>query len=833
MTVSPYASLFRKIGRDGDDRQPEGESPLREGFTLLFVDDEEGVLAAMRRIFLDENYEIRTASSASQALAILEKEPVHLMITDHRMPGMTGAELLKVVRERWPETIRIMLTGHADVSSIMGAVKDGAVYKFITKPWNDEDLRLTVSLALQQYVLLRENRKLREVARQQQERLKNYADIFAENRGMMGKILVDRGILKHEELERARRETLPGEFLTDTIVRLGLSTESMILKAMHEALSVEYVDLREVPLSSGAVRFLPRELCEKSRILPLKIDGRTLTLAMADPTDVYKCDNIAMLTGLRVIPLLAGSREILATLRECYGDGEGEERVEDGTDLEPVDEIDVVIEEEESEVDIAHLLDSSEVPPIIRIVNAIISEAVRFRASDIHIEPKTKYSLIRFRVDGLLHAKIRVPVELHPAVVSRIKILAKMDIAERRRPQDGRITVRSGTRIVDMRVSSLPTINGEKVVLRILDKSAAIRSLEELGVLPEDLEKIRIMARKPQGVIISTGPTGSGKTTMLYSILASIMDSSKNFETIEEPVEFFLEEANQVAVKEKIGLSFAQVLRSTLRQDPDVILVGEMRDFETADVAFKAALTGHLVFTTLHTNSSVASITRLIDIGIKPYIIASALQGIIAQRLVRRVCLDCREEIFPREEDLKLLTIPPERLRVVSRGKGCGRCGGSGYLGRLGIFEIFTMNDDYRRMVSGSYHEEDLIRHARGEGMRTLLEDGIEKVALGLTTLEELLRVLGPQVGNHRPCEGCGRMIDTKHLFCPYCGRFRHNYCRSCRIPLEEEWSRCPFCGAEKEIGGVMHRDNSSLRATPREGACSYNPETERNPFTN
>jgi len=803
--MSPYASLFRRIGKEGDDRRPEEDLPTRETFTLLFVDDEEGVLSAMRRIFMDENYEIRTASSAPDALAILEKETVHLMITDHRMPGMTGAELLKIVRERWPETIRIMLTGHADVNSIMGAVRDGAVYKFITKPWNDEDLRLTVSLALQQYVLLRENRKLRQVARQQQEKLKNYADIFAENRGMLGKILVDRGILTGDDLERARREMREGEFLSDTIVRLGLSTESVILKGVQEALSVEYVDLREVQLSAAAVRFLPRDLCERSRILPIRIDGRTLTLAMADPSDVYKCDNIAMLTGLRVVPLLAGSRDILAALREVYGEAGGEEEPDEVTDLEPVDEIDVVIEEEESEVDIAQLLGSSEIPPIIRIVNAIISEAIRFRASDIHIEPKTKYSLIRFRVDGMLHSKIRVPAELHPAVVSRIKILARMDIAERRRPQDGRITVRSGTRIVDMRVSSLPTINGEKVVLRILDKSASIRSLEELGVLPEDLEKIRIIARKPQGVIISTGPTGSGKTTMLYSILASIMDTSRNFETIEEPVEYFLEEANQVAVKEKIGLSFAQILRSTLRQDPDVILVGEMRDFETADVAFKAALTGHLVFTTLHTNSSVASITRLVDMGIKPYIIASALQGIIAQRLVRRICPDCREEIFPREEELRLLTIPPDRLRVVSRGKGCGRCGGSGYLGRLGIFEIFVMNDDYRRMVSGSYHEEELTRHARGEGMRTLLEDGIEKVARGLTTLEEILRVLGPQTGNHRPCDGCGRMIDTRHLFCPWCGTFRHNYCRSCRIPLEEEWSRCPFCGLEKDISDGTH----------------------------
>lgn len=799
--MARYANLFTSSAPadselSAGEAQPEGASP----FTLLFVDDEEGVLSAMRRIFMDENYEILTASSGEKALALLEKQTIQLIVSDHRMPGMTGAELLKTVKERWPETIRIMLTGHADVNSIMGAVQDGAVYKFITKPWLDEDLRLTVSLALQQYLLIHENRKLREVTRSQQQKIRTYAGIFEDNRGVMGKILVQEGVLRQEELERVRRETIEGEFLSDAIVRLGIANETRILKAMQNNLKIEYLDLREVQLQAAAVKFLPRELCERSRLLPVKLDGRQLTVAMADPSDVYKCDNISMLTGLKVIPLLSGSSEIMSQLKAFYGEKEHDE-LEDADDIyevEPLDEIDIVLDDEEKDVSIADLIGSSEVPPIIRIVNAVISEAVRYRASDIHIEPKTKYTLIRYRVDGMLQSKIKVPGDLHPAVVSRIKILAKMDISERRRPQDGRITVKTGTRIVDMRVSCLPTMNGEKVVLRILDKSAAIKTLADLGVLPEDLKKLNILARRPQGVIISTGPTGSGKTTMLYSILASIMDSHKNFETIEEPVEYFLEEANQVAVREKIGLTFAQVLRSTLRQDPDVILVGEMRDFDTADVAFKAALTGHMVFTTLHTNSSIASITRMMDMEIKPYIISSALQGIIAQRLVRRVCPDCREEQIPDQEQLGLLRIPPDKLKIVSRGKGCGRCNSTGYHGRVGIFELFVMNDDYRQMISGNYREGDLIQLARADGMRTLLEDGIEKARLGLTTLEELLRVLGPQVRNERTCEECGRLMDSKFLFCPHCGSFRHNYCRDCRLPLEEDWVRCPFCGKEK-----------------------------------
>jgi type II secretory ATPase GspE/PulE/Tfp pilus assembly ATPase PilB-like protein/FixJ family two-component response regulator/RNA polymerase subunit RPABC4/transcription elongation factor Spt4 len=797
--MSRYAKLFGEMEQPVTaERAVEQSSGEDAPFTVLFVDDEEGVLSAMRRIFMDENYQILTATSGEKALGVLETQLVHLLVSDHRMPGMTGAELLKTVKERWPETIRIMLTGHADVNSIMGAVQDGAVFKFITKPWNDEDLRLTVSLALQQYVLMHENRKLRELTRNQQQKIKTYSGLFDENRGLMGKILVQEGVLKQEELERTSKEMKSGEFVSDTVVRLGIASESRILKAMQHHLNIEYMDLREVQLQGAAVKFLPRELCEKNRILPIRLDERTLTIAMADPSDIYKCDNIAMMTGLKVTPLLSGSSEILSRLRSFYGDKVADlvAEVDDIADMEPVDEIDIILEEDDKDLNLAELIGSSEVPPIIRIVNSIISEAVRYRASDIHIEPKTKYTLVRYRVDGMLHSKIKVPAELHPAVVSRVKILAKLDISERRRPQDGRITVKTGSRIVDMRVSTLPTMNGEKLVMRMLDKSSAIKGLEELGVLPDDLSKIQLMARKPQGVIISTGPTGSGKTTMLYSILAAIMDSCKNFETIEEPVEYFLEEANQVAVREKIGLTFAQVLRSTLRQDPDVILVGEMRDFETADVAFKAALTGHLVLTTLHTNSSVASITRLMDMGIKPYIIASALHGIIAQRLVRRVCTACAGQVPPDPEQMRLLRITPAMLpATVARGAGCAKCNDTGYSGRVGIFELFTINEHYRQIITGNYQEADLLQLARSDGMRSLVEDGVEKVRRGLTTLAELLRVLGPHIGNERQCEECSRMIDGKFLFCPYCGTFRHHFCHRCHLPLEEDWVRCPLCG--------------------------------------
>ena len=799
-----YSHLFKTANSTSKGAEDAFESEVRplqpENFTLLFVDDEPGVLNALQRIFMDENYTILTADSAEKALKILAETPVQLLVSDHRMPGMSGAELLKVVREQYPEVIRIMLTGFADVNSIMGAVKDGAVYKFITKPWNDEDLRLTIALALQQFVLMRENRHLKELARQQQNKIKNYAGLFDENRGMLGDILLKAGLIRQDELTLARSRQETDEFLGDTLVRLGLVTESRLLMAMQKALGAEYLDLRDLVIPVNVGRCLPRELCEQSHLLPVKLDGTQLTIAMADPSDILKCDNLGRVTGLKVVSVLAAASQIHDRLQQLW---EAEEaQLDDYSDLEPLDEIDIILDEDEKEASIEELIGSSKVPPVIRIVNAIIAEAIRYGASDIHIEAKTKCSVIRFRIDGMLHAKIRIPSDLHAAVISRIKILARMDIAERRRPQDGRITVKSGTRIVDLRVSSLPTLNGEKMVMRILDKSSAIKKLNELGVLPDDLAKIAIISKKPQGVIITTGPTGSGKTTMLYSLLAAMQNPSKNFETIEEPVEYFLEEANQVSIHEKIGLSFAQVLRATLRQDPDVILVGEMRDFETADTAFKAALTGHMVLTTLHTNSAIASITRLIDMGIKPYILASALEGVIAQRLVRRVCDCCREAIEPNREQLELLRVPNDYFSGVAiyQGKGCVRCNNTGYKGRLGIYEIFLMSDEFRQLIGTNYKESELHLLARSNGMRTLLEDGLEKVRHGLTSMEEILRVVGPAVRLERQCGHCGRLMESRHLFCPYCGTFRQNCCSSCHQPMDDDWIVCPACGTRRAI---------------------------------
>jgi type II secretory ATPase GspE/PulE/Tfp pilus assembly ATPase PilB-like protein/FixJ family two-component response regulator len=800
--MSKYAGLFRDAGSDQSASNKEVldvDSTSQRQFTLLFVDDEENVLSSLKRIFMEENYIILTATSAAKALEIMEAKQVQLVITDHRMPVMTGAEMLKRIKETWPDTIRIMLTGYADVNSIMGAVKDGAVYKFITKPWNDEDLRLTVSLALQQYVLIKENRQLKVVARHQQATITKYAGLFDESRGMMADILIKEGVISKELVASAKKQREPSEFLGDTFVRLGLVTETSLVRVMQKNLGIDFVDLREAEINQAVVSLIPMDICLRHRIVPIRMTSGQLFLAMADPSDLMLCDNITRVTELNVVPYIAVSSEISAALAKISGQIISDSEMEDGLEIEPIDEIDIVIEDEEVEATVEELIGSSKVPPIIRIVNSIISEAIRYRASDIHIEPKTKYTVIRFRIDGMLHSKIKIPADLHPAVISRLKILAKMDISERRRSQDGRITVKAGTRIVDMRVSSLPTMNGEKIVMRILDKSAAIKSLDDLGVLPDDLRKINILSKKPQGVVIATGPTGSGKTTMLYSLLSSMMSTSRNFETIEEPVEYFLEDANQVSIQEKIGLTFAQVLRSTLRQDPDVILVGEIRDHETADVAFKAALTGHMVLSTLHTNSAIGSITRLIDMGIQPYIISSALEGIVAQRLVRKVCKNCATLVPPDSDLLELLRVPKGFFNEgVYVGRGCEACNKSGYHGRIGVYEVFIMNEDFRQIIGTDYKESEVLELAHLSGMHSLLEDALEKVRLGWTTLDEVLRVIGPNVTLERICQKCKRSIESKFVFCPFCGVVRENRCAHCHLPMDADWHHCPFCGEVK-----------------------------------
>jgi type II secretory ATPase GspE/PulE/Tfp pilus assembly ATPase PilB-like protein/DNA-binding NarL/FixJ family response regulator/RNA polymerase subunit RPABC4/transcription elongation factor Spt4 len=800
--MSRLASLF--LDSDGRQSAPQGAEPAPPKpavYKIVFVDDEANVLKAMRRIFHQENYQLFTAACGAEAIALLEREhPVHVVICDHRMPGMNGAELLKQVKAKYPQTIRIMLTGYADVEAVMGAVNEGAVYKLLTKPWNDDDLRLTVSLALEQYDLLCENTALKKRTEKQQHDIKRLSRFAHAHHSQLGQMLLKENLISRETLDKALAiQAKTHSILPKTLINMGAADEETLLDLIARKTEVRRVRPETFQVTEALASLIPREICEKNLLVPLQRENQKLVVAMADPTDHLKIDDLAFIAGMPIQPVVAAQKEILDKIKEIYAGGDPLAGASAEIDLaDPTEQIEIVLDDEDQDADIDELIRAKDKPPAIRIVNAIISDALRHGASDVHIEPKTKHVMVRYRIDDLLVDKLHVPLNMQMAIVSRIKVMSDLDIAERRRPQDGRITVKTSTQMVDMRISTLPTINGEKVVLRILDKSAASKDIEELGFAPRDLKIVASFIERPQGLILTTGPTGSGKTTTLYGLLRKGAKISKNFTTIEDPVEYHMGMAEQVNVRDKIGLSFSNVLRSILRQDPNVIMLGEIRDHETAEVAFHAALTGHLVLSTLHTNSAIAAITRLRDMGLAPYVIADALMGVVAQRLVRRICPHCRTQETPDPSILHALKIPAGAFACF-KGSGCAKCNQLGYKGRTGVYEIFQVDPEIKQMIHRDATEPELLHTARLTGMTTLLDDAVEKIKAGLTTCEEVLRVFGPQNTVEIACPHCQALMDQRHPFCPYCGRPTIVACACCKQLLAKDWRFCPRCGA----GGV------------------------------
>ncbi len=806
--MSRLASLFIGKEKESSVNENESESKVPQKYTILFVDDEPNVLKSMRRIFRQENYNLLTASSGDEALAVFAKESVQVVISDHQMPGMTGAELLRKIKADYPRTIRIMLTGHADVDAIMGAVNEGAVYKFITKPWNDDDLRITVSLALEQYDLIKENISLKQERQKQQKEIKQLQRFVNTHRSQVGRILLKNKIIQEQDLRKAELiQSKTNKLLPIVLLEAGMVEDEEMVKVIQKELGINRVYPNEFVVPKALVELVPREICRKNLLVPLKRAEGRLIVAMADPTDYMKVDDLKFITGIPVEAVLASQKDIQKKLEETYGDQMELDEVMSETDLtDPTETIEIFLEEDDENVDVEDLLRAKDQPPTIRIVNAIISDAFRHGASDIHIEPKTKYTVVRYRMDGLLYEKLHIPLSMHSAIVSRIKVMSELDISERRRPQDGRVTVKSSSKMVDMRISTLPTINGEKVVLRLLDRNASIRNIEDVGFSEDVMSKIMRFTLQPQGMLLTTGPTGSGKTSTLYALLQRAATVTKNFTTIEDPVEYFMSMAEQVMVREKIGLNFPLVLRSLLRQDPDVIMLGEIRDFETAEVAFHASLTGHLVFSTLHTNSSIASITRLRDIGIQPYVISDALIGVIAQRLVRRICPHCRTAAEASGELLQALGLSRDHLDFSPFcGKGCDQCNQTGYSGRIGIFEVLPVDGYLKELIHRDASEMELQRAAQLSGMRTLFEDAMVKVRSGMTTLEEVVRVLGVKTSPGHSCPHCNIFLEERFYFCPFCGGTITRCCRKCSHYLDSSWKVCPHCGetAAKVEGGV------------------------------
>jgi type II secretory ATPase GspE/PulE/Tfp pilus assembly ATPase PilB-like protein/DNA-binding response OmpR family regulator len=743
--MASYSSLF--TGAPPAASEPP-KTAAREPYRLLLVDDEPNVIRALLRVFRQENYQVAYAPNGQEALKLLEKEKFHVMISDYAMPVMNGAELLRQARQKQPEMIRIMLTGQADTAAVMAAIKDGAVYKFILKPWNDDDLRVTVALALEQYELLRKNRELKKENADKSKEINALARLAVTNRSQLALMLYKRNLLNAQQVQELHKLQ---QSRKEPVIQLLLEKEWVAEKALRDILRkdllIEEVALAEIQVDPAVSALVPKTFCERQLVVPLRLEGRRLLLAVADPLDAGMLDELRFVSGLELQVAMANVADIKKKLAEVYGEAgaliEDLEAAFSGAD--PMDGIEVVLDEED-DAPLEELLRGTEEPPAVRLVNAVILEAVRLGASDIHIHPRAKSVVVRYRIDGVLSDKIQIPLQLHASMVSRIKVMAEMDITERRRPQDGRITIKTPLRIVDLRISTLPTINGEKVVMRILDRNASVHAITELGFSAPNLAKVERMVDKPQGIILATGPTGSGKTTTLYSLLQHNATATKNYVTIEDPVEYYLDMAGQVNVREKAGLNFAMVLRAILRQDPDVILLGEIRDFETAEVAFHAALTGHLVFSTLHTNSAVATVARLFDLGLKPYVVATALEGIVAQRLVRRLCPDCR---VPQPADARLLgrlgpLFAPERT-TTHVGQGCEYCHHTGYRGRVALHEVLAPDDHVRELIASGASLQELGQVVKNLGLRTLLEDARDKVHEGLTSAQEILRVLGPQ----------------------------------------------------------------------------------------
>jgi type IV pilus assembly protein PilB len=561
----------------------------------------------------------------------------------------------------------------------------------------------------------------------------------------LGDLLVAERLITEDQLKQALSEQKgKTEKLGSILARLGFITEEQLIGFLSRQYGIPSITLNNVDVDAETLRLVPAPIARKYEVLPVKRIGGTLTLAMADPTNVFALDDVAFMTSLQILPVVAPQAAIRAAIEKAYEAGQQSAMSEMLTEITADANVELLEGEAESTgVDVFELKESADEAPVVKLVNMVLVDAIRKGASDLHWEPYEKHFRIRFRIDGVLHEMLSPPKRLEPAIISRLKIMSNLDISERRVPQDGRIKLRFSNREIDFRVSILPTIFGEKAVLRILDKDSLQLDLTKLGFDPWSYEKFNHAIHQPYGMVLITGPTGSGKTTTLYSAISTINSPEHNIMTAEDPVEYNLKGVNQVQVNEGVGRSFASVLRSFLRQDPDVILVGETRDLETAQISIRAALTGHLVFTTLHTNDCPSTVARLFDMGIQPFLLSSALLLILAQRLGRRICKDCRQPVAGNEEELIPYGHIPQGLTNVTfyRGKGCATCNFTGMKGRVAIYEVMPITEPLRDMILKNAATAEIREQAQRDGMKTLRQSGLMKVIEGTTTVEEILRV--------------------------------------------------------------------------------------------
>jgi type IV pilus assembly protein PilB len=611
----------------------------------------------------------------------------------------------------------------------------------------------------------------------------------------LGNILLEAGNITEEQLARSiEKHKKSRKRLGETLVEMGFVTEAEIARTLSIQLGIPYIDLESAVVEPMAIELVPEKLAKAFEVLPLSIERGVLTIVMADPLNFEAIQDLGFAADRNVVPTVAPASEITKAINRYYHISEPAHQV-----LEKMSAgfIEVLPERAEAAENLDQVIKRGESPPIVRMVNTILYNAIKNRASDIHLEPRSKSVVIRERVDGLLRDVFELPKWVQGAVTSRIKVLSRLDIAVKRVPQDGRIKINIEDREVDLRVSVLPIQYGESIVIRILDSRATVLRLPDLGLIGKDLTRVRGAIERPQGIVLVTGPTGSGKTYTLYAMIAHIRSDTINVVSLEEPIEYEMHGVKQVAVNVKTGLTFAYGLRSVLRQDPDVIMVGEMRDAETISSAIQASLTGHLVLSTLHTNTAAAAVTRLRNMGVAPYLIASSLNGVIAQRLVRRLCGRCKEAYEPAEEDLLKLGLKREGKPnfKLYRGTGCAHCNGTGYRGRVGTFEVLVCDPPIKELITEGAPEEAIQKAALAGGMRQISDDGVEKVLEGITSVDELQRVLHVEEGDVvHVCGNCGENLRAEFISCPYCGHPTSARCPECGKPREADWRYCPYC---------------------------------------